>query len=98
MPCGRAVFDGDRAIDAVPGAADEVEASMFSVTLTAAVAGDDDVGNEVFDAEFFGASGGGASKRDDHQSEQGEPAKREAGRRSAGGKNCVTNYVQRVQT
>ena len=46
---GSAVFDGDGAIQAVPGAADEVGFDFFG-DVDGAVAGDDDVGVEVFDA------------------------------------------------
>ena len=59
-----AVFDGDGTIQAVPGAADEVGFDFFG-DVDGAVAGDDDVGIEVFDAQFFGACGGGTSERDD---------------------------------
>src|ERR1700722_3144136 len=70
---GAGVFDGDIAVDAVPGAADELEGDVFG-DVDRAIGQDDDFGEELFEVAFLRR--GRYGKSDQHQEnarEQGEP-------------------------
>ena len=56
------ILDGNGAIQAVPGSADEVGFDFFG-DIDGAVTGDDDVGIEALDAKFFGVDGAAPQSR-----------------------------------